>query len=471
MKKRVSAFIICIAFFSVFFINVFAADIKYIVNNPLGAPLYYLASDTSNKTAHIPYNTVLTPLGSSGKFIQVRYDGYLGYVDISELSYYDLTVGVSDIIISSYPDKTVYYEDDVFDSYGLRVSAVMQDGSLKEINGFNITVPDMHTVGVKTVAVNYNGKKAYFNIDVIRLPLSSIEITKAPLSYTVTEGTEEPRFDGMQITAYFTDGREPLVTDKYGIYGYDPEKLGEQVISVYYKYTDIKTDITVNVVPKSVVELRVEKLPEKTVYYDDDLTPDSYGISVRAYYDNGKSEIITPEKIEFTDFIFSGSENDMIVYYNGCTASFKVRVERTEISGVRVISPVKTVYMINEQPNLDGLAVFIQYNSGREESTLDYSIDGIDTSFYGEKIVNVYYDNFSTSFKVTVGSDAKKGDIDKDGKINSRDARIALRGALRLENLTDEQIYLGDVNKDNKITTTDSRMILRYTLKLEYFDE
>lgn len=65
--------------------------------------------------------------------------------------------------------------------------------------------------------------------------------------------------------------------------------------------------------------------------------------------------------------------------------------------------------------------------------------------------------------------DYLKGDINKDGNVNSSDARLALRISARLEEATEERILIGDVNDDKKITSADARKILRVAARLESF--
>lgn len=64
-------------------------------------------------------------------------------------------------------------------------------------------------------------------------------------------------------------------------------------------------------------------------------------------------------------------------------------------------------------------------------------------------------------------SAAYLGDIDRDGKVRSGDARTALRAAAKLETLTDEQTRFGDVNGNGRIDAGDARIILRMAANLE----
>lgn len=60
-----------------------------------------------------------------------------------------------------------------------------------------------------------------------------------------------------------------------------------------------------------------------------------------------------------------------------------------------------------------------------------------------------------------------KGDINEDGKVTAVDARIALRAALKLEQLTDQQIKAADIDKNGKVTAADARLIMRISLGLD----
>ncbi len=57
-------------------------------------------------------------------------------------------------------------------------------------------------------------------------------------------------------------------------------------------------------------------------------------------------------------------------------------------------------------------------------------------------------------------------DVNLDGKVTAADARLVLRAAASLENLTEFQSYLADVNCDGRITAEDSRLLLRIAAKL-----
>ena len=59
------------------------------------------------------------------------------------------------------------------------------------------------------------------------------------------------------------------------------------------------------------------------------------------------------------------------------------------------------------------------------------------------------------------------GNIDKDGKLTAKDARIALRAAANLTDLDKNQILAGDIDGDGKISAADAREILKRSANLK----
>ncbi|MBR1811227.1 MAG: hypothetical protein IJ766_06225 [Clostridia bacterium] len=59
------------------------------------------------------------------------------------------------------------------------------------------------------------------------------------------------------------------------------------------------------------------------------------------------------------------------------------------------------------------------------------------------------------------------GDLDLDGKVTSRDARLALRASARLETLSDTQILAGDLNRNGAVNAADARNLLRASARLD----
>lgn len=57
--------------------------------------------------------------------------------------------------------------------------------------------------------------------------------------------------------------------------------------------------------------------------------------------------------------------------------------------------------------------------------------------------------------------------MDNNDKVELGDARVVLKAALKIIELTDEQIQIGDMNSDKQITLADTQSVLRTALKIE----
>lgn len=92
-----------------------------------------------------------------------------------------------------------------------------------------------------------------------------------------------------------------------------------------------------------------------------------------------------------------------------------------------------------------------------------------DGSIWGYRFNEASMD-YPVMIKEPIGAESYTlGDVNLDGKVNTTDARLALRGAAKLEALTPQQILAADVNKNGKADTSDARKILRGAAKLDQF--
>ena len=58
------------------------------------------------------------------------------------------------------------------------------------------------------------------------------------------------------------------------------------------------------------------------------------------------------------------------------------------------------------------------------------------------------------------------GDVDSNGKVTAKDARMILRHSAKLENLSDSVIPVADADGNGKVSATDARLVLRFASKL-----
>lgn len=58
------------------------------------------------------------------------------------------------------------------------------------------------------------------------------------------------------------------------------------------------------------------------------------------------------------------------------------------------------------------------------------------------------------------------GDVDSNGKVTAKDARMILRHSAKIENLSDSVIPVADADGNGKVSATDARLVLRFASKL-----
>lgn len=442
-------------------------------------PLYENAPpNTGALLTNVYKGVILTVTRVENGYGFVRYDSLSGYINLSDAKKVsdepaDIT-GIVKIEINTMPSKTVYFDEDSFDPSGLTVRAVYENGDKIAIKGYEIIVPSMFSPGQKTVIIRYkNIFTAQFNITVNRLPIDYLEIASNPvLAYK--EG-DKISLSGLKVNCIFTDGR-PVedVTGKITINGKAPSEYenivlapGSHNMKITYKYTDVTTQFTIYVAPKALTGIEITSLPTKTVFYGSDASVlDFTGLEIIAYYDNNTNAIV--ENYTVSHDTLAIGINQITISFGGLNRYFEIRLLPLEIVAIEVKPPIKTTYFLGEDIDITGLEVLAVYNSGEKKKTEEYTLSEVDMTALGTHIVTVKSGEFIKTFEVTVEKQLYiLGDINMDGSITSADARLALRQAANLENLTDIQREAADVDKDGNITASDARTILRVAANLE----
>ena len=226
------------------------------------------------------------------------------------------------------PKTVTYFVGDSEDRGGLSVSVVYSNGKSVELSPSDYTVKGFstNTVGEKTITVTYKKLTATYKITVFEPALTKIEITKKPnkLSYYIGEKLDT---SGMTITAYYENGKTANVTSSVKVSG-DISSAGTKTITVSYTENDRVKTATYQV---SVVDVEVRNVvfatyPQKTEYFEGEYF-DPTGISVIVTYNNGKTEIVSDGRLQYTGFDSDTVGEKMVtLYYNGFQLDFTVRV-------------------------------------------------------------------------------------------------------------------------------------------------
>lgn len=496
MFKRITIFIAAFAIIlsSLPFVCSFAAESystgTYLVTDKQGAKLYNEAAVSLDFRITAVKGAYLNIIKVSDNFGYTVYDSVYGWVDLSSgFEFVSSMPAVTDknkidgakgIKITTLPDKLTYIEgEESPDISGLEVSLVFDDeySSSLKISGYTVAFPDLDTYGEKEVTVYYGGFSTNFSISVVKVPVTGIVIT-LPAKISYIEG-EAISFEGLSVTAYFSDGRDSgtgikLEKSEYTISGVTEGDAslepGTYKITVTYMYPEIQASFHIYVSEKTVTSLKLLKIPSNpTIYQGQNFKISDF--ELQATYDNGVTENITDFNIEY-DNMQPGTFTAKI-YYMDKYVAFDYTVLPLEETGIEVGDTTAVGSYVGSEPDFGNLMVYAVYNSGEKKLlqsgyTLTHEIN---TSTVGKYTVTVTYGDFSADFEYTVAERPQRilGDVDGNGKISAADARLALRSASMLENLDENSYNAADINFDKKVTASDARMILRVAAGIDSF--
>ena len=303
------------------------------------------------------------------------------------------------------PTKLVYNVGETIDltngkvkeimASGLATSPVAMTDSQVTITGFDTT-----TIGAKTITVKYKGFTKTFSITVVD-PTSSMVIKTLPDKLDYKYG-EELDLTGGTIQITKTSGSTQILNiTKQMISGYNPKKLGSQVITVAY---DGKTaEFSVNV-EDYVKQLNIKK-PTKLEYeYGEELELDGGEVSV--VMASGKisdKTALTASMVEGYNKKKEGKQT-LKVTYKGLSGKFDVNV----VDLVKAISmdkqPNKVKYNYGEELDVTGAVIKVIKSSGiyKIPVTKDMT-SGYSATTPGTQIITITYKNETTNFIVIVG--------------------------------------------------------------------
>ncbi len=158
-------------------------------------------------------------------------------------------------------------------------------------------------------------------------------------------------------------------------------------------------------------------------------------------YDNLKIEAI----VITSDLILKGQEATYSVITSGGTGEYQY------------------CFTVFKEGTIIENGIFTSSNS----ATTVFNNEGIYRVFCAVKDSgNLIVSAFSSDIKVVVSI---PGDVDNDGFVTAKDARLTLRHSAGLEKIDDRFLISADVNNDSKVNAADARLILRCAAKLEEF--
>lgn len=142
---------------------------------------------------------------------------------ITKTTIQEITIGntpnLTGISIITNPDKMTYRAGEFFDNTGMVVVASFDDGKSRVIRGYTYTPTSALGKDDTTITVSYTKKgiTKTATLNIVIIYLTSIAITQEP-TYKSYYDTESFNTQGMEITAYYSDNTNKVITT----YTYSP---------------------------------------------------------------------------------------------------------------------------------------------------------------------------------------------------------------------------------------------------------
>ncbi|NLO46565.1 MAG: hypothetical protein GX107_08790 [Clostridiales bacterium] len=348
---------------------------SYFVGDTLdttGLTIKAVFSNGTEQTITSGFDCSPTSLTSAGaKTITVSYGGK----DCTFL------VTVTDVTLTSIellsePLKTVYYVGDTLDTTGLTIKAIFNnDTDVTVTGGFTCSPMELNTAGTQEITVKYGGKTCTFDVTVSEAELTEIEVETQP-EKTTYYADETLDTTGLTIKATFSNGSEQIITSGFDCSPMLLNTAGTQEITVTYNSMICTFDVEVTAI--ELTSLAVETLPDKTIYDIGD-TLDTTGLSLKATYNNGDTQIITSGFTCSPMELNTAGTRTISVSYSVKVCSFTVTVRKIEANRFTIAAiPDQTYTGLQIKPFLT-----IKYNNITLSPVTDYTVTYVSNTDVG----------------------------------------------------------------------------------------
>ena len=200
--------------------------------------------DGTSAIKNSDFTTSVTTFTKSGEqVIRVYY-----YNATSFFKAYANPVDVAKVEVETIPAKTSYYVGDTVNTEGLTLKVTYTNGKTAIIDNGYTVITKLDSADIKSVEVEYGGKKTSFEVNVTAVVMTSWSLTSEPtkLEYSVGDNLNTA---GLVITEYYNNGTSKEITSGFTCTPDKFTEIGEQIVTVSYK--DSTAMFVVNVSEKT----------------------------------------------------------------------------------------------------------------------------------------------------------------------------------------------------------------------------
>jgi len=327
----------------------------------------------------------------------------LGALGVVSWKYISDKTTVENIVISSFPEKLSYFVGEQIETDGLVLTANYKDDSEIIIDN-NYSVSNIRNlgVGVHTVEVSYGGCKTSFEVEILPIEVSKIEIISMPDKTTYFSG-DYLDSNGLSIKVSYNNGESEVLTEGFSC---SPERMtipGVQKVTVSYEGKETLFDVNVNVV--SLEKIEIVNKPTKTSYYQSEAV-DLTGLTIKATYNNGTTSVIDGGFTCSPKTLNDVGTKPITIYFSGKSVSYNVSVSSVAVNSIAITSnPSKTAYYVGDTLKTDGLSLRVTYNNGTTKTiNSGFTCSPTKLSTEGTQRITLTYGGKSATFNVSVNN-------------------------------------------------------------------
>ncbi len=339
-----------------------------------------------------------------------------------------------------------------------------------------------------------------FKIESVRISSDLVETGQSVTCTATVTGCEEPSY---KFTVYNDSGNVVFESLKFS--SIDTFSFRATIAGNYYFFVEVKnpegqklSSFSRNFTVHDKLQIdSVKSNVDEYVYISDEIiwTADASAVSANAVYIYSlycDDVLLFEKESRFNVFSYIPEKAGKYVLYATLSDS-KAKSETVKADVVNVFENIKIVNI--EVPETVVTGKTVSFNATASGGTGEYQYcfivfkdglivkSGLFSSENSDSIVfeeagkytvfctvmdssNMIASAFSDEINVL---DAMLGDIDRNGVISAKDARIVLRHSAKIELMDETAQALSDVNGDGVINAADARKILRCAAKIETF--
>lgn len=266
---------------------------------------------------------------------------------------------------SIYNYDNTYTVNETFSLSGAKLKITNKDGSETEItitDDMIKSLPDMSTVGTKTITIVYEGNEFSLTIEVLEASVINHQITGYETSYYTNDTLN---VSNLRLKLFYDNGTNETKTVTPSMIQQMPDMTTAGTKTVTILYGGESYSFTISVVEPSITGYTVTGY-KQSYFTSDEFTLDNVKLNLSYNNNSHKTIDITPSMIEEMPVMTTAGTKTILVNYQGHQYQFTINVVAPSQVDY-VISGYESSYFTTSTFSTDGLKLKVFYNDNSEE--------------------------------------------------------------------------------------------------------